>query len=138
MSTNEPTVGELKQELLIVLDRHIDILKTVTSIEIDHLDGVLFMMHSLGFMLDRAPKVLASDDLTEMHFMMFQYYSLLSELKYNLVLNFPYASLEDVPLLTIIETFPTSYETAMKQWWENRTGLVVEETKQTIEITAFQ
>jgi len=130
MSTNEPTFGELKQELLIVLDRHIDILKTVTSIEIDHLDGVLFMMRSLGFMLDRAPKVLASDDLTEMHFMMFQYYSLLSELKYNLVLNFP--------LLTIIETFPTSYETAMKQWWENRTGLVVEETKQTIEITAFQ
>lgn len=138
MSTTEPTFSQLKQELLNVLDRHIDLLKTVPSIEIAHLDGVLFMMRSLGFMLDRAPKVLALDDLTEMHFMMFQYYSLLSELKYNLVLNFPYASLEGVPLLTIMEGFPTTYEAAMKQWWEDRTGLAVEETKQTIEIAAFQ
>ncbi|WP_430610823.1 hypothetical protein [Enterococcus sp. DIV0876] len=138
MSANAPTFVELKQELLDVLDRHIDLLKTVPSIEIEHLDGVLFMMRSLGFMLDRAPKVLALEDLTEMHFMMFQYYSLLSELKYNLVLNFSYASLEGIPLLTIIASFPTTYETAMKQWWEDRTGLAVEETKQTIEIAAFQ
>ncbi len=53
-----------------------------------------------------------------MNFMMFQYYSLLSELKYNLVLNFPYASIQGVPLLTLIQRFPTTYEKEMKQWWK--------------------
>ncbi|MGM0231765.1 hypothetical protein [Enterococcus sp. AZ094] len=138
MEQSTPPYLSLKKELLDALDLHIDLLKTAPTIESSHLDGVLFMMRSLGFMLDRAPKVLLLEDQNEMNFMMFQYYSPLSELKYNLVLNFPYASIQGVPLLTLIQRFPTTYEKEMKQWWEARTGLKVEETKQTIEIAAFE
>ncbi|MDH6363831.1 hypothetical protein M2139_000866 [Enterococcus sp. PF1-24] len=133
-----PTYQELSQELLAALDCHIDILREVEMIEADSLDGFLFMMRSFGFIFDRAPQVLAVDDLLEMNYMMFQYYSLLTELKYNLTLSFPYAKLQKRSLLTIVETFPTTYEKEMKAWWEEHTGLQVEETKQTIEIAEFE
>lgn len=128
----------LKDELLQALDIHIDILKDASTIETDHLDGIMFMMRSFGFMLDRAPKVLREENLEEMHYLMFQYYSLLSELKYNLTLNFPYAKINQKSLLEIVDAFPTTYEKEMKQWWEDLTGLKVEETKQTIEIKEFE
>lgn len=133
-----PTYQELKKDLLQALDIHIDILKDVAEIDHQHLDGVLFMMRSFGFMFDRAPEVLATEDAEEMNFLMFQYYSLLTELKYNLVLNFSYARLQGKKLLCIVTSFPTTYETEMKEWWEQTTGLKVEETKQTIEISAFE
>lgn len=133
-----PNYPVLKDELLQALDIHIDILKDASTIETDHLDGIMFMMRSFGFMLDRAPKVLREENLEEMHYLMFQYYSLLSELKYNLTLNFPYAKINQKSLLEIVDAFPTTYEKEMKQWWEDLTGLKVEETKQTIEIKEFE
>lgn len=133
-----PNYPVLKDELLQALDIHIDILKDASTIETDHLDGIMFMMRSFGFMLDRAPKVLREENLEEMHYLMFQYYSLLSELKYNLTLNFPYAKINQKSLLEIVDAFPTTYEKEMKQWWEDLTGLRVEETKQTIEIKEFE
>lgn len=133
-----PTYSELKKELLLALDTHIDILKDASEIQPDHIDGVLFMMRSFGFMLDRAPKVLGEDDPEEMNYLMFQYYSLLSELKYNLTLNFPYSRINNQSLVEIVNAFPTTYEKELKQWWENMTGLEVEETKQTIEIKSFE
>ncbi|WP_122646191.1 hypothetical protein [Enterococcus mediterraneensis] len=133
-----PNYPVLKDELLQALDIHIDILKDASTIDTDHLDGIIFMMRSFGFMLDRVPKVLREENLEEMHYLMFQYYSLLSELKYNLTLNFPYAKINQKSLLEIVDAFPTTYEKEMKQWWEDLTGLKVEETKQTIEIKEFE
>ncbi|KAF1297905.1 hypothetical protein BAU15_08345 [Enterococcus sp. JM4C] len=129
---------QLKEELLRVLDGHIDLLKDVETIDPKHLDGIVFMMHSFGFMLDRAPKVLATEDEEDMHYMMFQYYSLLSELKYNLAMNYSYATLAGKKLSEIVDTFPKTYEKELRQWWEQKTGLEVEETKQTISIPAFE
>ncbi len=129
-----PTYNELKKELIIALDTHIDLLKDTSLIDPEHLDGIMFMMRSFGFMLDRAPKVLLEEDPEEMNFLMFQYYSLLSELKYNLTLNFPYAKIQNRPLVDIAQTFPTTYEKEMKIWWEQLTGLHVDDSKQTIEI----
>ncbi|MCD5002192.1 hypothetical protein IV487_06820 [Enterococcus saccharolyticus] len=129
-----PTYDELKKELVRALDIHIDILKDTSLIDPEHLDGIMFMMRSFGFMLDRAPKVLLEENPEEMNFLMFQYYSLLSELKYNLRLNYPHAHLQQRSLEEIVQLFPTTYEKEMKVWWEQLTGLHVDDSKQTIEI----
>ncbi|GMA07421.1 hypothetical protein GCM10025886_05720 [Tetragenococcus halophilus subsp. flandriensis] len=130
-----PTYVQLKKEMTLALDTHIDILKDVSTIETKHLDGVMLMMRSFGFMLDRAPKVLYEEDSEEMNFLMFQYYSLLSELKHNLALYYPHAKIQNRTLLEIVDNFPTTYEMDMKQWWENLTGLqVADDSKQTIHI----
>ena len=128
------TYHNLQTDLLQALDLHIDILKEVDDIEREELPGFLFMMRSLGFMLDRAALVLASGDDEEMYYMMFQYYSLLKELKFNLAMNFPHAKIQGEPLIDTVNRFPDNYEKEMKTWWEEKTGLTVEETKQTIEV----
>lgn len=128
------TYHNLQTDLLQALDLHIDILKEVDDIEREELPGFLFMMRSLGFMLDRAALVLASGDDEEMYYMMFQYYSLLKELKFNLAMNFPHAKIQGEPLIDTVNRFPDNYEKEMKAWWEEKTGLTVEETKQTIEL----
>ncbi len=129
-----PTYNALKKELVTALDIHIDILKDTSLIAPEHLDGIMFMMRSFGFMLDRAPKVLLEDDSEEMNFLMFQYYSLLTELKNNLRLNYPYAKIQNRSLLEIVQIFPTTYEKEMKLWWEQLTGLHVDDTKQTMDM----
>lgn len=129
-----PTYNTLKKELVTALDIHIDILKDTSLIAPEHLDGIMFMMRSFGFMLDRAPKVLLEDDPEEMNFLMFQYYSLLTELKNNLRLNYPYAKIQNRSLLEIVQIFPTTYEKEMKLWWEQLTGLHVDDTKQTMDM----
>ena len=128
------TYHNLQTDLLQALDLHIDILKEVDDIEREELPGFLFMMRSLGFMLDRAALVLASGDDEEMYYMMFQYYSLLKELKFNLAMNFPHAKIQGEPLIDTVNRFPDNYEKEMTAWWDEKTGLTVEETKQTIEL----
>ncbi|BBM19659.1 MULTISPECIES: hypothetical protein [Enterococcus] len=128
------TYQNLQTDLLQALDLHIDILKEVDDIETEELPGFLFMMRSLGFMLDRAALVLASNNDEEMYYMMFQYYSLLKELKFNLAMNFPHTQIQGDPLIDMVNHFPNNYEKEMKAWWEEKTGLTVEETKQTIEL----
>lgn len=132
MST--PSYNELKKELVTALDIHIDLLKDTSLIEPEHLDGIMFMMRSFGFMLDRAPKVLLEEDPEEMNFLMFQYYSLLSELKHNLLLNYPNTTLQNRTLIDIVQIFPTTYEKDMKLWWEQLTGLHVDDSKQTMSL----
>lgn len=127
----------LKKELIDALDTHIDILKDTATIDSDSLDGVMFMMRSLGFIFDRAPRVLWEEDPDEMNFLMFQYYSLLRELKYNLALNYSYAKIQNQTLLEISQNFPTTYEQEMKDWWEGLTGLQVDYTKQTMASDQF-
>ncbi len=122
----------LKQDLADALNAHIKLLREVEQIEVDHMDAFTFMMRSFGFMLDRSPKVLLGQDNEALNYMMFQYYSLLTELKYNLILNYPYARLQGKTMKEVVEVFPTTYEREMKQWWEEKTGLAIEETKQTI------
>ncbi len=132
MST--PSYNELKKELVTALDIHIDLLKDTSLIEPKHLDGIMFMMRSFGFMLDRAPKVLLEEDPEEMNFLMFQYYSLLSELKHNLLLNYPNTTLQNRSLIDIVQIFPTTYEKDMKFWWEQLTGLHADDSKQTMSL----
>ncbi|OTO71194.1 MULTISPECIES: hypothetical protein [unclassified Enterococcus] len=128
------TYQNLQTDLLQALDLHIDILKEVDDIEKEELPGFLFMMRSLGFMLDRAALVLASKDDEEMYYMMFQYYSLLKELNLNLAMHFPRATIQGEPLIDMVHRFPDTYGKEMRVWWEAKTGLTVEETKQTIEL----
>ena len=128
----------LKKDLANALNTHIKLLREVEQIEVEHMDAFTFMMRSFGFMLDRAPNVLLEEDDEALYYMMFQYYSLLNELKYNLILNFPYARLQGRTLVEVMDVFPTTYEKELKQWWENRTGLNVEETKQTIAIKKLE
>lgn len=128
----------LKQDLANALNAHIKLLREVEQIEEDHMDAFTFMMRSFGFMLDHSPSVLINQDDEALHFMMFQYYSLLTELKYNLILNYPYARMQGKTMSEVVEAFPTTYEREMKQWWEKKTGLEVEETKQTIAIKALE
>lgn len=128
----------LKQDLANALNAHIKLLREVEQIEEDYMDAFTFMMRSFGFMLDHSPSVLINQDDEALHFMMFQYYSLLTELKYNLILNYPYARMQGKTMSEVVEAFPTTYEREMKQWWEKKTGLEVEETKQTIAIKALE
>lgn len=128
------TYQNLQTNLLQALDLHVDILKEVNDIKTEEIPAFLFMMRSLGFMLDRAALVLASGDDEEMYYMMFQYYSLLKELKLNLAMNYPYAKLQEEPLMNTVDKFPNTYENEMKLWWEEKTGLIVESTKQTLEL----
>lgn len=129
----------LRRDLKEALAQHIQLLQEVEEISEENMEAFTFMMRSFGFMLDRAPGVLyREEDEEDLYFMMFQYYSLLNELKYNILMNFPYATLNGEKLLTLAEKFPTTYETEMKDWWEKKTGLLVEETKQTISLPEFE
>lgn len=129
----------LRRDLKEALTQHIQLLQEVEEISEENMEAFTFMMRSFGFMLDRAPSVLyQEEDEEDLYFMMFQYYSLLNELKYNILMNFPYATLNGEKLLRLAEKFPTTYESEMKNWWEEKTGLSVEETKQTISLTAFE
>lgn len=128
----------LKQDLADALNAHIKLLREVEQIEADHMDAFTFMMRSFGFMLDRSPNVLLGNNDEELNYMLFQYYSLLTELKYNLILNYPYARLQGKTMSEVVEVFPTTYEREMKQWWEDKTGLEIEETKQTIVIKELE
>lgn len=128
----------LKKELAQALTTHIRLLKDVEEFENEHTDALTFMMRSFGFMLDGAPEILIAEDEEPLHYMMFQYYSLLTELKYNLILNFPYSQLNGRKVIDIVGDFPVTYEKELKQWWENMTGLDVEETKQTIAIKELE
>ncbi|MGK0552143.1 hypothetical protein ACSFB8_08760 [Enterococcus faecalis] len=127
----------LKRDLAAALNAHIELLHEVELIESEHMDAFTFMMRSFGFMLRKAPDALLTEDEDTLYYMLFQYYSLLTELKYNLLLNFPYARLQEKTLVEVVKTFPTTYELEMKAWWEQHTGLKVEETKQTIAIKEF-
>lgn len=128
----------LKEELAQALTTHIRLLKDVEEFESEHTDALSFMMRSFGFMLDGAPGTLVSEDEEALHYMMFQYYSLLTELKYNLILNFPYSQLNGRKVIDVVDQFPITYEKEMKHWWEAMTGLDVEETKQTIVIKELE
>lgn len=128
----------LKRELAQALTTHIRLLKDVEEFETEHSDALTFMMRSFGFMLDGAPEILLEEDEEPLHYMMFQYYSLLTELKYNLILNFPYSMLNGRKVIDLVNDFPVTYEKEMKQWWETMTGLEVEETKQTITIKELE
>ncbi len=125
-------VKKLRMELADALNVHIELLKDVEYIDIDHMDAFTFMMRRLGFMLERAPSALIDEKDEELYFMMFQYYGLLAELKRAIKMSFPYAKLHGITLGELLEKFPTNYETNLNDWWENRTGLKIEETKQTI------
>lgn len=126
---------DLRRELTEALTLHIQLLQEVDEITEENMEAFTFMMRSFGFMLDRAPSVLYHEsDVDDLCYMMFQYYSLLTELKYNIMMNYSDASLSGRKLIQLAEEFPTTYENEMRNWWENKTGLKIERTKQTISL----
>lgn len=126
------TTYELKLELADALNQHITLLKDVEAIDELHMDAFTFMMRSLGFMLEKAPDVLITDNEEDLYFAMFQYYNLLAELQHNIQLSFSDSELHGKKLTELIEDFPTTYQTEMTSWWEKRTGLALIDTKQTM------
>lgn len=127
------TTYELKLELADALNQHIELLKDVEAIDELHMDAFTFMMRSLGFMLEKAPNVLIEDNEEELYFAMFQYYNLLSELQHNIHLSYSNSELHGKKLTELIQDFPTTYQEEMTTWWENRTGLTLIDTKQTMQ-----
>lgn len=135
MTTSESaTTTALKLELAKALAAHINILKNVESIDISQSDALTFVMRSLGFMLDKTPCLLLDNQEEEVRFAMFQYYSLLAELKQNVAMSYSYTKINQRPLADILADFPTKFEHDMRKWWEDKTGLKVQSTKQTLDI----
>lgn len=119
----------IKQELAEALHAHILLLKDIEMIDQKATNALPFIMKSLGFMLERIPEALISEDEEDLYFAAFQYYNLLAELKSNLALSFPYLTSID------LSDFPSSQVEAVNVWWEAKTGLKVHEpTKQTMVI----
>ncbi|WP_316898930.1 hypothetical protein [Pseudodesulfovibrio indicus] len=40
--------------------------------------------------------------------------------KLNLAMNYPYAKLQDEPLIDTVNRFPDTYEEEMKIWWKKK------------------
>lgn len=119
----------IKQELAEALHAHIVLLKGIETIDRGSEDGLRFVVRSLGFMLERIPEALISDNEEDLYFAAFQYYNLLAELKNNLALSFPHLTNID------LSEFPDEHVGILNEWWEKKTGLKVDEpTKQTMSI----
>lgn len=123
---------ELKKELSEALSAHTQLLRNVEFIEPEQMEAFTFMMRSFGFIFERVPAILLDEDCEETYFGIFQYYNLLSELKRNILMVFPYAQLQKKSFSDILIPFPTHFEKEVNQWWEAKTGLIVGGTKQTI------
>lgn len=122
----------LKQELSTALSQYTQLLRNVNHIADTDMPAFSFTMRSFGFIFERLPGILIDDNLEETYFGSFQYYNLLAELKQNLLMNFPYAKLDQQNFSELLKAFPTTYQKEVNEWWENKTGLQVEFTKQTI------
>ncbi|MGO2266096.1 hypothetical protein [Vagococcus salmoninarum] len=130
--TYELSQDQVKKELSVALSTYTQLLRNVDFIASEDIPAFTFTMRSFGFIFERIPHLLITDDIEEAYFGIFQYYNLLEELKNNLTMAFPYAKLQNQPLLTALKPFPKSHEDLINQWWEDKTGLKVEFTKQTI------
>lgn len=120
----------IKQELAEALHVHILLLKRIETIDSNSEGALRFVVRSLGFMLERIPEALISEDEEDLYFAAFQYYNLLAELKNNLALSFPHVSSID------LSAFPDSHVDLLNKWWEEKTGLHVDTpTKQTLIVT---
>lgn len=118
----------IKKELAQALHAHIMLLKDIDTIDHDSEEALRFVFRSLGFMLERIPEALVSDNEEDLYFAAFQYYNLLAELKSNLALSYPHLSID-------LHNFPDSHVAILNDWWEKKTGLKVDEpTKQTMSI----
>ncbi len=124
----------IKKELAEALTCHIQLLRHIEQIDSNAVEGLLFTMHRFGFILERIPNLLIQDDTEELHFAIFQYYNLLAELKRSLQLAYPQTQIYGTKLLDLLQPFPTHYEKEVNQWWEELTGLQVDETKQTMKL----
>lgn len=124
----------LKKELAQALSEHTQLLRNVEHIETENMPAFTFMMRSFGFIFQRVPGILIDDDIEETYFGIFQYYNLLGELKQNLQMNYPYAKLGNKELGDVLAPFPLNFEKEINQWWEEKTGLKVQMTKQTLSI----
>lgn len=112
----------IKKELAMALHAHIQLLQEMSGVQPNLDGGLLFTVRSFGFMLERIPEALISDDPEDLYYAAFQYYNLLTELKANLKLTFP-----QLANTLDLSAFPHTYVEQVNQWWENKTGLSVSE-----------
>ena len=119
----------IKEELAKALHAHLILLKGIDTLNQKEESGLLFVSKSLGFMLERIPEALVSEDSETLYFAAFQYYNLLAELKSNLAFSFPHITSID------LSAFPHEHVLLLNEWWEEKTGLKVDTpTKQTITV----
>lgn len=117
----------IKKELAQALHAHIMLLKDIDTIDARSDEGLRFIFKSFGFMLERIPEALVSENEEDIYFAAFQYYNLLAELKNNLTLSYPHLTSVD------LSHFPDAHVAILNEWWEEKTGLKVDEpTKQTM------
>ncbi|MDR0922097.1 MAG: hypothetical protein LBM95_06935 [Lactobacillales bacterium] len=132
-----PELTELRNEALKVMDLHTHLLRKLEEIDPDHAEAGVFTLRSFGYILQNLPEVLVRDTVEDAMSALFEYYGLLTELKYNLKLNYPYAILFGKPILEIIERYPTTYHQELNEWFEAQNGVDVVETKQTMDDKAL-
>lgn len=119
----------IKEELAKALHVHIMLLKEIETFDTDSSMALRFVIRSLGFMLERIPEALISDNEEDLYFAAFQYYNLLAELKNNMALSYPNVTVFD------LSKFPNTHVDLLNEWWEDKTGLRVDTpTKQTMTV----
>jgi hypothetical protein len=125
---------QLKKEALTALNLEQELLRHMDEIHPEHTTTVRFLLKSLGNMFAKIPGALANQNEDELRRAMFEYYELLVELKQNLKMTFPNATLFEKSVHSVVDEFPTHYHVELKQWFEGITGVRVCETKQTMKI----
>ena len=124
---------DLQKEALSALELHFSFMRRMDEFDCDHREVILFSVKNFGYILRHLPQVLISDDDIFIRKTMFEYYSLVHELKMNIQLNYPYGKLFNEPILTLLNRYPMTYCKEMKTWFEEEYHVHVGESKQTLE-----
>jgi hypothetical protein len=123
---------ELRNEAIEVLDLHSHFLRKMDQVDFKHPEAASFILKSFGNIIQNMPEVLVREDIEDAKGALFEYYSLLTELKYNIKMNFPDTVLFGRPVLESIERYPTTFHNELKCWFEEKNNVTVTEGKQTL------
>jgi len=123
---------DLQKEAQEALELHFSFMQRMDEFDSDHQEVILFSIKNFGSILRKLPQVLISDDEYFIRSRMFEYYSLVHELKMNIQLNYPYGKLFNEPILTLLDKYPMTYHDESRKWFEEVNHVVVCETKQTL------
>jgi hypothetical protein len=127
-----PSLKELRNEAIEVLDLHSHFLRKMDQVDFHHPEAAGFILRSFGYIIQNMPEVLVREDIDDAKAALFEYYSLLTELKYNVKMNYPDTILFGQPVLSLINRYPTTFHEELKLWFEEKNGVTVTEGKQTL------
>jgi len=127
------TIDDLRKEALTALELHFHFMRRMDEFDSDHQDVILFSIKNFGSILRKLPQVLLSDDEKFIRNTLFEYYSLVHELKMNIQMNYPYGKLFNKPVLAQLNRYPMTYHEELKSWFEEENHVHVCESKQTLD-----